>query len=310
MRTRMRHGMAAVAVGAVALLAAGCASAHGAEIAASAEPGDVVEGIELPERDLAAWRLPLPSLFPGVEGGLGNHAENVLVAACLEGAGLDWPIPEEDVAEIDASTHGRAPLTQEWADAHGYHTAGEVDVAGQEAHQLLNRIAGSTPGFETAFQDCLDGVREQHDWSRIEVEIINGILSPGLTFAAERAAEDEEVAAAARTWSRCLAEAGFERRTDDPTLMPTTADAEDWGLTGLKDVVPWPAPTAAEIELASADAACRATSGWNAERYDAEWTAQVAYIVEHADEIRAQRDRWSELRTEMLAAVDGYTVEG
>lgn len=304
----MRHGMAAVAMGAVALLAAGCASAHAAEIAASAGPGDVVEGIELPDRDLVAWRMPLPALFPGVEGGLGNHAENVLIAACVEGAGLDWPIPEESIEEIDATSH-QGLLTQEWAEAHGYHSAGEVDVAGQEAQRTLNRIAGSTPGFETVFADCLGGIREEHDWTQAETEIVNGILSPGATAAAERAVADERVADATAAWRRCRSEAGFERLTDDPAAMPTPEDMEEWGLAG-KDLVPYPAPTAAEIELASADAACRESSGWNAERYDAEWTAQVAYIVEHADEIREQRDRWSELRAEMLAAIDGYRVAG
>ena len=92
-----------------------------------------------------------------------------------------------------------------------------------------------------------------------------------------------ELSAAAASWRECMAPLGISDLPDRPW------DAGSMGLPeSLRDKWGWRPtgkPSADEIATASADAACRASSGWTDTLYQQEWDTRQAFVDAHRAEL-------------------------
>lgn len=85
--------------------------------------------------------------------------------------------------------------------------------------------------------------------------------------------------------------------------MPGDAKAELWKLGDPPGSTP---VSTEEIRTATADAKCRASSGWSQALYDAEYDAQVAFVKKNADKLDRIRDELAEDKKRLLAAATKY----
>jgi hypothetical protein len=93
-----------------------------------------------------------------------------------------------------------------------------------------------------------------------------------------------ELSAAAASWRECMAPLGISDLPDRPWdagstggLPESLRDKWGWRPTGK--------PSADEIATASADAACRASSGWTDTLYQQEWDTHQAFVDAHRAEL-------------------------
>ncbi|MBD3943125.1 hypothetical protein IF188_15635 [Microbacterium sp. NEAU-LLC] len=300
--TRIRP-LTVAAVAALALPLAACAS----------QP---VATPELPEQDVAHWVMPLDEFWAPTIDALPNYTENLLVAECMGEEGIDWPIPWQPTDDASylpptANMSGMQVLTPEVAREYGYRApanTGRSDPEGAETMTKLNAIAASTPGFEPLFGACLDEAREQvpslrlNDWRNR----LAGWYYESME-AAMRAPEVEQTGAA---WQQCLQDRGYPVDLAAPLTLDEWMPSEELlAKTGVParwqpgDGGPENPLSQAEVDLAVADAECRASSGWMDAFYQAMWDAQVELVAQHADELVRARDDWITQRDAMLALV-------
>lgn len=292
---------AAVLAGAIGL--AGCGSANDGP---SAQTGSA--DVSTPEQptgaDQAAVVLPLDGYtvtVPDVE--TASYAENVLVEKGMNAQNRNWDIGAGHVAGslqvATRSSGGTRLFDMPIAQKYGYHEPSMYPPDVAAAGQKLNSGRLSV-GDRAAWDGCLTSARKT--------------LPPaGYSQIASRLAMETMVAAgaepdvqhAAGRWRECMAPLGLSdlpAMPDGPSdeKMPPASQAEGLGLNdggdrppgeaATSDDTPAPkSPGAAEIKLAVADAACRASSGFTKALYLAQWKHQSEVLIKHAGELARER---------------------
>lgn len=100
---------------------------------------------------------------------------------------------------------------------------------------------------------------------------------------------DPALAAQAKAWVECMAPQGISDLPSAPwTLQNYKAMPESlrerWDWWPLGDA------SADEIQVATFDAGCRESSGWNQALYDLTWDRQVAFIAAHHADVQRELD--------------------
>ena len=278
---------------------------------ASAQPGGQVastgssaaEGIGAEvTKDQSHWTLPTDPYYGGQIMPLSLQAWDTVVRNCMVKAGFsDYRVGMDASAPLPANLAGDGISTffnETTASQFGYRRApdprnvleAEIEAAGpgglfaskdKEFHKQLDvcdmegraAVAGvSVEEFKERSNKLADDVQE--DLSSIGSQL-------------NRLAVDlnsPELSAAAASWRECMAPLGISDLPDRPWdagstggLPESLRDKWGWRPTGK--------PSADEIATASADAACRASSGWTDTLYQQEWDTHQAFVDAHRAEL-------------------------
>ncbi len=251
---------------------------------------------QLPAQNQTAWVMPL-DLYVPVSGDLGDYAENLLIEPCMEKAGYTWAVPWRDVtasSQSDTSNAvGRRLFNRSVAAAWGYHDDQGV-AAGSAAWDEFSASKSSIPDDEE---------RERTSFihpARKELPRLDGqdqLASRYGQAAFERAKKQTAVTAAAEEWRRCMRGEGISDLPASPLEMPTASMLSDLRID------PAALPGSDEIEVATKDADCRDSAGFERELYAAEWNSQVALLEQNADSLERIKSRIAKNRAATLAVI-------
>lgn len=297
----------------------------------SATPGTMPE---LPKQDISRWVMPLDAFSSPLRDSLPTYAENRWMETCLGKEGINWPILAQPTDETSAmippaNMSGFPILTVEVAKQYGYSATRFPGTGGGQAHRdesdKLNAIAQATPGFDLLFESCLKEIRKRLDTISVN-DSMNRIIM-WQDEAMNAAYAESSVKNAGAAWKKCLVAAGYPIKESAPVgdgeWMPTQALGVSLGFFAAAPSTPAPVPhdgptngdgpgggssgparlTAAEVQLAVADATCRESSGWTAAMYQAMWTAEVDQVKQHADDLVRTKTQLDALLKESLAVI-------
>ena len=264
--------------------------------------------LDLPSKDRSNWVLPLDEYGFASTIPIMDYAENLLVSECLQEAGFRWPIAPVPLEDSDYVTNTTTALgirrfDSDIARTWGYHDPDADARIPRIANMLrMNGIARSQPGFDAMFTACLTEVRKEHPLTVLEY---SNFVAGGANQAYTAADHDPAVRAAAEEWRECLADGDYGGAPSNPNEMPTTEMRASARIPEPSngDGAPQPPITKAEIELATADALCRESSGWAQARYDAEWDGQASFVAANDDRLADDREAWLSHRVELLEVV-------
>lgn len=235
---------------------------------------------DLPAKDVDAWTMPLDRYVP-VGQSSSNYADLLVVQPCMIAAGYDeYVLPWRDVAAADRadelSVNGSLRLRAfdlATAETRGYHAASVIDPGAAAWYEFAAQTW--TDAKSDQFDTCLQRARatvpaldDYHDRTQSLVRLNNAAF--------EGARDDPTVTATWDDWRGCMQDARVGDVASDPSGMPTLEMADRFETLDSST-----SPTADEIEIATADARCRESSGYRAALYEAEWQRQLT--VPHDD---------------------------
>jgi hypothetical protein len=275
--TCTRSGLiAAILVG--ALLLSGC-------VAASERP------LTLPQKNIDRWVNPLDQFVPHEQVAAG-YAELLLNSKCMRASGYDWNPPWRDVyADWGPSWNDaqRRLFTVALATRYGYHEApsGYQAAGDQWAAFMATDADHNAPGEQRALSGCVKESRSQLADPGPDINLAMSYIGTVLDEVTARS----EVIRAAERWHECMRPYGVEDLPESPARMPTHAIMKKFGLSSAPggSAQSGTGPSAEEITLATADAECRVSSGYDDAAYAAEWDASVTFYRDNADALERAR---------------------
>ena len=251
-------------------------------------------------KDQSHWTLPTDPYYGGQTMALTLQAESTVARNCMVKAGFsDYRVRMDASAPPPANLAGDGISTffnETTASQFGYHQApdprdllrDEVEAAGGSLY------AGRGDGFLDQLSICnlegqaaVAGVSVEEFKERFNKSVEGAQADPSsISSQLNRLGTDRtspELSAAAASWRECMAPLGISDLPDRPW------DAGSMGLPeSLRDKWGWRPtgkPSADEIATASADAACRASSGWTDTLYQQEWDTRQAFVDAHRAEL-------------------------
>ncbi|MBP1240372.1 hypothetical protein ABID92_002070 [Frigoribacterium sp. PvP120] len=238
-------------------------------------------------QDRSSWVMPLDQ-YIGVGDIRVGYAQELMIEKCRTDEGGDGsrvPWRDVDAATTAAERQPTRAFDLDQAEARGYHVP-PTDDPGEAAWREF--VLRPVSAAESAARDrCVDKLYSEHP------ELLSGYLGTGtgtvgdiatrLSDAAFRDARDDDaVLDTVPAWLECLqpvAAAGWEL-PPTPAGMPTDAMA---GAFASSD--PTTPVTEAELDVATADAACRESSGYLDALYDAEWEHQLTVPHDYGERL-------------------------
>ena len=254
-------------------------------------------------KDQSHWTLPTDPYYGGQISALTSQAEETVVKNCMVKAGFsDYRVRMDASAPAPANLAGdgisvlfnettakqfgyrRAPDPRDLLEVETEASGGDLfngksneffdqlDICNLEGQAVVAGV--SVDEFKASHQESAgsaDAVQENpasigSQLNRIGVDL-----------------NSPELSAAAASWRECMAPLGISDLPDRPW------DAGSMGLPeSLRDKWGWRPtgkPSADEIATASADAACRASSGWTDTLYQQEWDTRQAFVDAHRAEL-------------------------
>lgn len=236
-------------------------------------------------RDVERWVLPLDEYMPPSPANY-DYARNLLVQACLKEEGIEYAVAPVDITADGPETanrYGRRLFDEELARRYGYHPA-PTDRFDRE---LAQRVADQR--FPADVQALVDQCRQE---SYAELPQAPVSLAESLAFSLN-VADEPELEAAIGRWQVCMSAAGYPDVATSPMDMPPPTLAESWGLNSRNPSVQ--DPSAEELAMAQADAACRSESGYSSRLYDAEWDRAFELARQHQVELDAEKAASAEM---------------
>ena len=254
-------------------------------------------------KDQSQWTLPTDPYYGGQISALTSQAEETVVKNCMVKAGFsDYRVRMDASAPAPANLAGdgisvlfnettakqfgyrRAPDPRDLLEAETEASGGDLfngksneffdqlDICNLEGQAAVAGV--SVDEFKASHQESAgsaDAVQEDpasigSQLNRIGVDL-----------------NSPELSAAAASWRECMAPLGISDLPDRPwdagsmKLPESLRDKWGWKPTGK--------PSADEIATASADAACRASSGWTDTLYQQEWDTHQAFVDAHRAEL-------------------------
>lgn len=271
--------------------------------------GTVEQSVDVPENPpvggIQTYSLPLDDfIYSRVSRTIGEYAESLLVEVCMNSRGYEWPIARRDVETLELSPvrseSGRRLFSIEIAESFGYHEPETLPPDVVAADRALATLI-TTPDMEAAIETCIV------DEARTELPIPGTEIQQGAILAnqaLQSAFGDPAVVEAARLWRECMAPMGVSdlpAAPDGEDAMPSPSLQLKFGL-GDPDSV----PSVDEIELATADASCRESSGYAQALYDAEWRLQRDALLENADTLTSHRAEIERYVSEARRVINEY----
>ncbi|ROS49483.1 hypothetical protein [Frigoribacterium sp. PhB24] len=254
---------------------------------------------DLPAKDVDAWTMPLDRYVP-VGDSSSSYALLLATQPCMLEAGYDeYAMPWRDVEAADRagelSMNGSLRLRAfdlTTAETRGYHAASVIDAgAAAWSEWSMQAWTDEKSDLQTTCvqraRKTLPSLDDYYNRTQSLVRLNNAAF--------EGARHDPSVTATWADWRSCMQAARVGDVADDPSGMPTLEMVDRFETLDSST-----SPTDDELEIATADARCRESSGYRDALYDAEWQRQLT--VPHDDgESLAQID------TEALAA-DNATI--
>lgn len=279
---RGRRGWEAIPVAAVAatvlIALAGC----------SAQSND---DLGVPEKNRLNWSMPLDSYqLPAT--GLQEYAQNLLAKPCMEKAGYDWDVPYQDIHAGPGASYtdyGRRLFNVKLAKEFGYHSAPRNNPTDPAWEQFTESMQGISTAESDQFDECLTVANKQLRPLSAKAQVAASFANAALASAEQ----DPDVIKAASAWHECMLSTGIADLPADPSQMPSPALIDRFQLADHTS-----AATADEKAVATQDAQCRESSGYDQKAYDAEWDQQLKLLRDNADnlervrgEIKAEQER-------------------
>jgi len=235
---------------------------------------------DLPEKDVDAWTMPLDRYVPVGETS-SSYALLLVAQQCMVAAGHDdFVVPWRDVAAGDRagelSMNGSLRLRAfdlATAETRGYHALSVIDAGAAAWSEFSSQpwTDERSARFDTCVQRARGTVPSLDDYSNRTQSLVR------LNNAAfEGARDDPTVTATWDDWRGCMQDARVGDVASDPSGMPTLEMADRFETLDSST-----SPTDDEIEIATADARCRESSGYRDALYEAEWQRQLT--VPHDD---------------------------
>lgn len=254
---------------------------QGGATEASAAPNSSQSGV----KNIAGWALPLDEFVPEFSN-LDNYAEQLLLASCLSQKNIAWPVPWQDIDEPTSPVFnptGRRLFNLEIAKKYGFRT----NLAPSKSAQLWETFLTyqpTEPGFQDAFDTCLDGIRAEHPLvSSEDTMFVNALIAQ----IQEQAFQDSAVQEAAGRWRSCMEPQGLGQLPENPNEFPSL---ELQGELGAVPPVKTVEPSARELDVAVAHATCLDSSGFSAAMYEKQWELQETAIERERTKLDAIRD--------------------
>ena len=254
-------------------------------------------------KDQSHWTLPTDPYYGGQISALTSQAEETVVKNCMVKAGFsDYRVRMDASAPAPANLAGdgiSVLFNETTAKQFGYRRApdprdlleAEIEASGGDlfngkSNEFFDQLdICNLEGQAVVAGVSVDDFKASHQESAGSADAVQeNPASIGSQL--NRLAVDlnsPELSAAAASWRECMAPLGISDLPDRPW------DAGSMGLPeSLRDKWGWrpiATPSADEIATASADAACRASSGWTDTLYQQEWDTRQAFVDAHRAEL-------------------------
>jgi hypothetical protein len=270
------------------LLLAGCAAGTAQEV-------------DLPAKNQSQWTLPLDEYQqPLIDTTLA--AQQVLVQKCMADSGYAWGVYLDSPGVRPGPSWNevrRKLFDVDLAQRFGYGNSREVartDAEEERWRQVdaANRTVGGTA--TSVVDKCFAATGET--LGTVGRTDPYGLAADLASSAYDDATKAESVLSAERKWRACMIPVGVPDLPDSPIMMPSDSvsalrPSEDApSQIGTEAVVP-----TREREVAVGDAKCRASSGYSAASYEAEWDNQVEALQERADDLSRYHKQAEQLET-------------
>jgi len=254
-------------------------------------------------KDQSHWTLPTDPYYGGQISALTSQAEETVVKNCMVKAGFsDYRVRMDASAPAPANLAGdgiSVLFNETTAKQFGYRRAPDPrdlleveteasggDLFNGKSNEFFDQLdICNLEGQAVVAGVSVDEFKASHQESAGSADAVQeNPASIGSQL--NRLAVDlnsPELSAAAASWRECMAPLGISDLPDRPW------DAGSMGLPeSLRDKWGWRPtgkPSADEIATASADAACRASSGWTDTLYQQEWDTRQAFVDAHRAEL-------------------------
>ncbi|WP_345428222.1 hypothetical protein [Actinoallomurus vinaceus] len=252
------------------MTAAGCSTA---KTTASPQGSNITA---VPEPGVEARRLTVPFdtyNFSPAEATTLDSAENLLVRDCMRGRGVTWEVPPLPVDADSAPPNRRryGVIEPRIADLFGYH----MPPDGPTVTTYKARVSAWEKGLSSKAQEAEKGCsQEAEDRLSAGTPKVNESLFNQLIFKTfDDSQHDAEVVRVFRSWSGCMAGAGFHYA--DP-LAAITDDR--WSTDN---------PSPQEVRAAQTDVRCKTKTGLVATWAAVEQRIQSEAIRAHAKDFQA-----------------------
>jgi hypothetical protein len=253
----------------------------------------------VPEKNIEAWVLPLDQFQETtIASKQGVYAESLLVQPCMEKAGFSWNVPWSDPA-ADAGPSwnpvGRRLFTAALAKQWGYRLAPGTNSNSAAQNQLSSQE-------QSAFDGCLAKARK-------ELPLLMS-SDPFAGVAYMQAAKDAAVRAAATRWKACMLPLGISDLPNSPKDFPSPSLSTEFGTGGMDQPDPISPPTARELEVATTDFNCQVSSRYRQASYDAEWSHQLVFLHDNADQLSRVASDISKYEKSVLKIIASHAPKG
>lgn len=243
----------------------------------------------LPAKNRAQWTTALDSYVPQ-KLVAASYGETLLDGQCMQAAGFaNWAVPWRETNPDPGPSWNAAGVRLfrfDLASRYGYHAAPAVrSDTGPAWEQFLQRVnTNTTDAEDAAFLTCRDAVRAENPLIAPDAAAMNLALGY-LSQASDLAHEAKPVRDAAANWRTCMEPEGISDLPQTPQQMPPKSLRDAFRLGGTVDgpADHSDAVTADEIRLASVDARCAETSGYQQRLYDAVWDESSKLFRENFD---------------------------
>jgi uncharacterized membrane protein len=256
--------------------------------------------LPLPEKNLAAWTMPLDQYVYTTDFALGSdYAENLLVSPCMEKQGYSFPVPFLNLDALHGPSFndaGARLFNLDLAQKFGYHVAPNPDPGAQQWKQIIATAPKMSDAEFAVFSQCLKDARKQVHLLPQSAQAASSYANDAMS----RATTDGGVVAAAKAWRECMQPVGVSDLPDSPLDMPSASLSQQFGLNtdGGTDTI-----TEDEIRIASADAQCQDDTGYRKQLYEATWKDQVETLQSNADDLKRSYDAIQKHRIEVAAVI-------
>lgn len=269
-------------------------ASYGAVEPSSSSGGENSLGVT---KDISTWALPFDVIFDQELSRLQVHLVHVWTDECMLKHGFpDYEILSSvDVPYPETNPHGFSALFNSViAQKYGYRKAPDPGYrysSGGVENRDRSYFEDKSQAFKDQMYACVNEatVREKGPVPTGEPPM----SKPG-SYESELnqfvvSSSDPALAAQAKAWVECMAPQGISDLPSAPwTLQNYKAMPESlrerWDWWPLGDA------SADEIQVATFDAGCRESSGWNQALYDLTWDRQVAFIAAHHADVQRELD--------------------
>lgn len=241
----------------------------------------------LPAQNRAQWVTPLDTYVPQ-KLVAASYAETLLDGQCMQKAGFaNWAVPwRESNPDPGPSWNlaGTRLFNQQLAKQYGYHSAPAVRSDTNPAwDEFVQRVNTNTSDAEdAAFVSCQDQVRKDNPLVAPDAGSMNLALGY-MAQASEIAKKAQPVLDAAAKWRTCMEPEGVTDLPGTPQEMPPASLRARFGLGPSAPGASEGAPTAEEIRLATVDARCQDSSGFQPKLYTEVWNETTKLYRDNFD---------------------------